>query len=163
LFGSEVEGVKAIKGVLAGLMMGAVVSAHALPRVAAEDTAVQQLVQNFLSAEKAYDAASLSRLISESYVEVSPAGEVDEHDRFLGFYAPEKKTDWPSMSTSDINVRLFGDTAIEVVKFTYQMPGPGGTTRTMEIRGSFIAQKEHGTWKLLGAHYTGIRPPQANS
>jgi ketosteroid isomerase-like protein len=154
--------VKAIKGILAGLMMGAVVSAHALPRVA-EDAAVQQLVQNFLSAEKAYDAASLSRLISESYVEVSPAGEVDEHDRFLGFYAPEKKTDWPPMSTSDINVRLFGDTAIEVVKFTYQMPGPGGTTRVMEIRGSFIAQKERGIWKLLGAHYTGIRQPQANS
>lgn len=155
---------KAIKGILAGVMMGAVISASAreLPRVA-DDAAVQQLVQNFLSAEKAYDAPSLARMISESYVEVSPAGEVDEHDRFLGFYAPEKKTDWPSMSTSDINVRMFGDTAIEVVKFTYQMPGPDGVTHAREIRGSFIAQKEKGTWKLLGAHYTGIRAPQAKS
>ncbi|MEK6397896.1 MAG: hypothetical protein V4734_07405, partial [Terriglobus sp.] len=61
------------------------------------------------------------------------------------------------------NVRIYGDTAIEVLKFTYQMPGPDGTTVAREIRGSFIAQKEKGTWKLLGAHYTGVRPPQAKS
>lgn len=152
------------KGVVAGLVMSAVVSASAreLPRVA-DDAAVQQLVQNFREAEQAYDAATLSRLISDSYVEVSPAGEVDEHDRFLGFYAPEKKIDWPAIDVSDVKVRVYGDTAIEIVKLTYQMPGPDGTTVAREMRGSFIAQKEKGTWKLLGAHYTGVRPPQAKS
>lgn len=152
------------KGVLAGLVLSAVVSAHAyeVPRPA-DSAAVQQLVQNFRDAEQAYDAATLSHLISENYVEVSPAGEVDEHDRFLGFYTPEKKIDWPAVAVSDMNVRVYGDTAIEILKFTYQMPGPDGATRAMEIRGSFIAQKKKGTWKLLGAHYTGVRPPQAKS
>ena len=151
---------KRIKGILAVLMLTAVTSAHAVPRVG-EDAVVKQLVENFLKAEQSYDATSLARMISESYVEVSPAGEVDEHDRFLSFYAPEKKTDWPPMSTSDIRVRMFGDTAIEIVKFTYQMPQPDGGTRSMEMRGSFIAQRENGTWKLLGAHYTGIRAPHS--
>lgn len=143
------------------LMLMVVTSASAsVPRVG-EDAVVKQLVENFLKAEQSYDAASLAHMISESYVEVSPAGEVDEHDRFLSFYSPEKKTDWPQMSTSDISVRMFGDTAIEIVKFTYEMPQPDGGTRSMEMRGSFIAQRENGAWKLLGAHYTGIRHPQA--
>lgn len=152
---------KRIKAMFAVLMLMVVTSASAsVPRVG-EDAVVKQLVENFLKAEQSYDAASLAHMISESYVEVSPAGEVDEHDRFLSFYSPEKKTDWPQMSTSDISVRMFGDTAIEIVKFTYEMPQPDGGTRSMEMRGSFIAQRENGAWKLLGAHYTGIRHPQA--
>lgn len=137
-----------------------------LPAVALQpkqqESAVKSLVQEFLKAEQAYDALALSQLIDAAYVEVSPAGEVDEHDRFLGFYAPEKKAPWPDMSTSEEQVRLFGDTAVDVLKFTYHLPGPDGTTHTREVRGSFIAQKGRNGWKLLGAHYTGIRTPSAN-
>ena len=123
--------------------------------------AVSSLVKRFLAAEQAYDAQSLSQLISDQYVEVSPAGEVDAHDRFLGFYTPNKKTEWPPMQISEEQVRVFGDTAIEILRFTYTMPAPGGGVRPLEIRGSFTAHRENGTWKLLGAQYTGIRPVPA--
>lgn len=126
----------------------------------ADDAAVKSLIQNFLRAEQNYDAAALARLIDSDYVEISPAGEVDEHDRFLGFYAADKKAPWPAMTTGEEQVRLFGDTAVDVLKFTYSMPGPDGVQHVREIRGSFIAQKNGGAWKLLGAHYTGNRPPQ---
>ncbi len=131
---------------------------------AAPQAAVSALVKNFIEAEKAYDAPTLGTLISKDYVEVSPAGEIDAHDRFLSFYTLDKKTDWPPMQTADEQVRIFGDTAIDVLTFTYTMPAPGGGVRPLEIRGSFTAQREHGTWKLIGAQYTGIRPmPSPNA
>lgn len=120
---------------------------------------VSALVKSFLAAEKAYDAPALAKLISDRYVEISPIGEVDVHDRFLGFYAPQKRAEWPPIQTADEQVRVFGDTAIDVLKLAYDMPAPGGGTRTMEMRGSFTAQRAGGTWKLIGAQYTGIRPP----
>ena len=119
---------------------------------------VSHLVASFRAAEQGYDAPALAKLISSQYVEVSPAGEVDAHDRFLGFYTPDKKAEWPPMSAGEEQVRVFGDTAIDVLKFTYTMAAPGGATRMMEVRASFVAQRESGTWKLIGAQYTGIRP-----
>ncbi len=141
-------------------LLVAIVSASAV----AQDNpqaAVSSLVKRFLASEQAYDAQSLAQLISDQYVEVSPAGEVDAHDRFLGFYAPDKKTEWPPMQTSEEQVRVSGDTAIEILRFTYTMPAPGGGVRPLEIRGSFTAHRENGTWKLLGAQYTSIRPAPA--
>jgi ketosteroid isomerase-like protein len=122
---------------------------------------VKQLVQSFLEAERNYDVPALAPLISDRYVEVSPAGEVDEHDRFLGFYAPEKKDVPPPVVVSEEQIRVFGDTAVEILKFTYTMPAPGGGTRNLEMRGSFIARHEGKTWKLISAQFTGIRPAPA--
>jgi len=124
------------------------------------EAAVSDLVKKFLAAEQAYDSKALAQLIREEYVEVSPAGEVDAHDQFLGFYAPDKKAEWPPVQTSEEQVRVVGDTAIQIVKFTYTMASPGGGAPMIrEIRGSFTARQEKGTWKLLGAQYTGIRQP----
>lgn len=143
--------------VLVGLGVLAAAGGAAVGQVASSD-AVTRLVKEFVAAEQAYDAPALSRLISDQYVEISPAGEVDAHDRFLSFYAPEKKIAWPPMTVSDEQVRVFGNTAIEVVKVTYQMPGANGQTRSLEIRASFIAQREAAGWKLIGTQFTGIRP-----
>ncbi|WP_419803959.1 nuclear transport factor 2 family protein [Terriglobus sp.] len=122
------------------------------------ETQVKALVQRFFAAEKAYDAGALTKLIDPDYVEISPAGEVDAHDRFLGFYTPGKKIAWPPMVISEEQVRTFGDTAIETLKTTYTMPDGKGGTRNLDIRGTFVAQQKDGMWRLIGAQYTGIRP-----
>lgn len=140
------------------LAAGCAVSMSTAVAQGAAETEVSHLVANFRAAEQGYDAPALGKLISDHYVEVSPAGEVDAHARFLGFYTPDKKAEWPPMSVGEEQVRVFGDTAIDVLKLTYTMAGPGGATRAIEVRASFVAQRESGTWKLLGAQYTGIRP-----
>jgi uncharacterized protein (TIGR02246 family) len=143
--------------------MGIALAMCAPARAQKAEAEVTQLVQSFLTAEEAYDAATLSKLINERYVEVSPAGEVDAHDRFLSFYTQDKKIQWPPHTVSDKEVRVFGDTAVMILKDTYTMPGENGKSHTLEIRGSFLAQRESGTWKLLGAQYTEIRPVPAKS
>ena len=120
--------------------------------------AVPALVKGFMAAEQAYDAPALQKLISKQYVEVSPAGEVDAYDRFLGFYAPSEKIDWPPYTVSEETVREFQGVAIEIAKISYAMKGPDGSTHAMDIRATFVAQLEDGQYKLLSAQYTGIRP-----
>ena len=127
----------------------------------APEAEVKALVQQFFAAEKAYDAVALTKLVEPSYVEISPVGELDAHDRFLGFYTADKKTDWPPITVSEEQVRIFGDTAIETLRTGYTMPDGKGGTRELAIRGSFVAQRRNGTWKLIGAQYTGIRPAPA--
>ena len=119
---------------------------------------VRALVKSFYAAEQAYDPNALRGLIDEQYVEISPAGEVDAHDRFLGFYAPDQKTEWPPMTLTDEQVRVFGDTAVEIAKISYAMKAADGTPRTLEVRVTFIAHRVENGWKLLGAQFTGIRP-----
>jgi len=120
--------------------------------------AVPALVKGFMAAEQAYDAPALQKLISKQYVEVSPAGEVDAYGRFLGFYAPSEKIDWPPYTVSEETVREFQGVAIEIAKISYAMKGPDGSTHAMDIRATFVAQLEDGQYKLLSAQYTGIRP-----
>ena len=67
------------------------------------------------------------------------------------------KIDWPPY-TVDEAVRVFGDTAIDIVTFHYSMPGPDGQRRAMDIRSTFTAQNVGGTWKLIQTQHTGIRP-----
>jgi ketosteroid isomerase-like protein len=128
---------------------------------AAPEIAVPALVRSFYAAEQAYDPAALAKLISRQYVEISPLGEVDAHDRFLGFYTPDKKADWPPFTLSEEQVRVFGSTAVDVLKLTYSMPAPDGTKHPMEFRVTFVAGLEDGQYKLLSAQFTGIRPAAA--
>lgn len=123
------------------------------------ETAVPQLIRNFFAAEQAYDVPALSKLISSNYIEISPLGEVDRHDRFLGFYTPDKKKAWPPVTISDEEVRSFGDTAVEIATQSYSMTGPDGQPLTRSFRCTLIAHREAGTWKLVSAHFTGVRPP----
>ena len=139
------------------LAMTAVRSVAQLP----DSAAVKVLVRQVQIAQQNYEAAKLSTLIDARYVEVSPAGEVDEHDRFLGFYAPSKRTEFPPMTVSEELIRVFGDTAVDIQKIGYTVTVPDGTTRALEIRATYTARREGMVWKLIGAQFTSVRTAPA--
>ncbi|MGI4742796.1 MAG: nuclear transport factor 2 family protein [Janthinobacterium lividum] len=141
------------------------VASHTQSPTTPAEREVSQLVRDFRDAEQAYDPTALARLTDEHYVEISPRGEVDERARFLGFYQPELRKPWPPVSVSEEQIRVFGTTALEVLKFTYTLPGPDGTTRTQAMRATFVAQRGAAGWRLVGAQYTAIvvAPPPAAS
>ncbi len=139
-----------------GCLLPSLSHAQATPSRAEQEVA--QLVRDFQAAEQAYDPAALARLTDARYVEVSPRGEVDERARFLGFYQPAQRQPWPPFTVSDEQIRVFGTTALDVLTFTYSLPGPDGTTRRQAMRATFMAQRDAQGWHLLGAQYTGIAP-----
>jgi hypothetical protein len=125
---------------------------------------VQQLVSNFLTAENAFDAKALAKLITKQYFEISPLGELDDHDRFLGFYAPEKRVDVPPMTLSEERCVLFAGRgqAVYTVKIAWAMKNADGSPRTIEFRGTFVAQNVGlpnggNWWQMVSAAYTPIR------
>ncbi len=146
---------KLLAGVLALSLMSASGFANARADTAA---AVTSVTNRFLEAQRSFDLPTIRALTAENYVEISPAGERDEREKMLGFYAPEKKTEAPPLAIETEQTRLFGDVAIQTVKLTYTMTA-GGQTRNMSLRATLVAHKRAGEWKMVSAHYTGIRPP----
>jgi ketosteroid isomerase-like protein len=128
---------------------------------AREDSAaaVTSVTGKFLEAQRSFDLPTIRALTADNYVEISPAGELDDREKMLGFYAPEKKTQAPPLTVENELTRVFGDVAIQTVKLTYTM----GEARKMALRATLVAHKRGGEWKLVSAQYTGIRPPPAAS
>lgn len=132
-------------------------AAPARSQQAGDDTALIEIVDSFTQAQRNYDPAALTRLPTPDYGEVSPVGDVDTRDEVLGFYVPEKKRAAPALMISERLVRRDGNDAVIVVKLGFVAPGPGGTTRTVAMRASFVARRTGRIWRLATAHYTPLR------
>jgi uncharacterized protein (TIGR02246 family) len=122
---------------------------------------VSGLVQRFIQAQKSYDPPTLKELTADNYVEVSPLGEVDTREAMLGFYNPAQRVDVPSASVSDQNVRVFGDTAVDIVAIKYEVAESGKPSHDVMIRATFVAIRQQGVWKLASAQYNTIQPHAA--
>lgn len=131
------------------------------PVQAAEDAgkSVAGLVQRFTSAQSAMDVETLAALTAEDYIEISPLGEVDPRAKMLTFYVKEDKHGQPAMAVDEMTTRVFGDAAVVIAKISYSLVNEG-QSRTFSLRATFVAEKTGGTWKLVSAHYTPIRPPK---
>jgi hypothetical protein len=92
----------------------AVASPASTPEVAARE---------YLAAEKAFDVAALESVITPGFVEISPRGEIDEHDKVLSFYTPEQKVEALAIELGEFHTRTSGDTAIVTTTLSYVMPG----------------------------------------
>ena len=122
------------------------------------DAALTALVKDFIAAEHDFDQKRLATLITDDYAEVSPLGELDQHDAFLGFYAADKKQPAPAMTTGDMLIRRYGDAASILTSLSFARPGPDGQPRTVSIRVGYLAVRSGGRWKLASAQYTPERP-----
>jgi ketosteroid isomerase-like protein len=134
--------------------------AAAAPVTAQADTALVDLASAFIEAERAFDQARIKALVTDDYAEVSPLGDLDLHDAFLGFYAADKKRPAPALRLSDPLVRVYGDAASIIVRLSFERPGAEGQpARTVSMRAGFLAVRAGGRWKLASAQYTPERAP----
>lgn len=114
------------------------------------------LVKAHLKAQIDFDADTLKAITHTAYVEISPAGELDEREKMLSFYAPEKKKSAPNVGMSDIVTRDFGDTKLIVVTLNYEMKIQE-QIRKFSMQASYLSCKENGEWKICSVQYTGKR------
>lgn len=135
-------------------------AAPAAPATAQAEGPLVELVRAFVEAERAFDQEKLADLVTQDYAEVSPLGDVDTHDAFLGFYAADKQRPVPVTKLSEPLVREYGDAASIIVRLSFDLPAPASQPpRTVSMRASFLAVRVRGSWKIAAAHYTPIRPP----
>ena len=126
-------------------------SAWAVPADTPEAAARQ-----YLEAEKTFDVASLESVITPGFVEISPVGEIDEHDKVLSFYAPDKKVEGPAIQLGAFQTRGDDDTAIVTTTLGFEMQGHA---RTLTV--GMTATRTATGWKLASAQYTPAKAPVA--
>ena len=139
------------------IMYTQAVAAEALSTPPAHPLA--ELVRAHAEAQRNFDQARLQALTTDDYVEVSPVGELDSRSRMLTFYAPGQQRPAPAVQVETPVVRMMGDAALVVAKLVYTME-TDGQPRSFAMMASYVASKKENQWKLVSAHYTGIRPPK---
>src|ERR1044072_444020 len=68
-----------------------ILSGCAFAQSSKDDEALKSLVRQMTDAQAAYDAATLDKIFTADYIEISPVGEFDPREKVLGFYKPEMK------------------------------------------------------------------------
>lgn len=115
------------------------------------------MVGAFTKAQHDFDQAQLRALTADSYVEISPLGEVDPRGRMIGFYDPAKKGEAPAITLGDSSVRMIGrDAAIIITMISYLVQAKEGP-RTVAMWVVFVAQRDRPAWTLVSAQYTPVR------
>jgi len=130
-----------------------------------DEATFKSLITQMTNAQIAYDAATLDKIFTADYIEISPVGEFDPRDKVLSFYTPKAKAEAGNMSASlevtDYSVRSYDKFAIVICKFTYAMSMDGKPMAPRSIRVTTVLKKEKDRWKIASAQYTGIRPAPA--
>lgn len=116
----------------------------------------EEAAQRYFRAEAQFDQDALKAVLDPQFVEISPLGEVDEHDKVLSFYTPDQKVEPPPMQFEPYVVRLHGDFAVISTRATMTMKEQ---SRSMTV--GLTARRGAEGWKLLSAQYTVFRPKTA--
>jgi hypothetical protein len=114
------------------------------------------IVQKHVQAQANFDQRTLEAITHSQYIEVSPAGEVDERSKMLGFYVIENKKQVPVVEVLESVFRDVAEGKLVIAKLRYKMQ-VGEQTRQFSIRASYMLCKEKSDWKICSAQYTGIR------
>ncbi|WP_395011300.1 nuclear transport factor 2 family protein [Undibacterium sp.] len=114
------------------------------------------IVQKHVQAQANFDQKTLDAITHSQYIEVSPAGEVDERSKMLSFYAIENKKQVPQVEVLEPVFRDVAEGKLVIAKLRYKMQA-GEQTRQFSIRASYMLCKEKADWKVCSAQYTGIR------
>ena len=120
------------------------------------------LVKQMTEAQTRFDAATLDKIYTSDFIEISPIGEVDSRDKTIGFYKPEAKPpgEMPSVTTDEFVIRAYGNFAVVIVRLTYAAAATPAARPPFSMRAMVVCRKEKGVWKIASSQYTGIRPPR---
>ncbi len=119
-----------------------------------DEQAVRQLLNEVSAALGRNDAAALDRIYADNYTLVNESGELTtKAPRLAAIRSGELK--YESASFDEVNVRLYGDTAV----ITYRVTSKGqlkGQTIGGQFRATSTYMKMKGRWQLIAAQVTRI-------
>ena len=119
------------------------------------DQQVREVLQRLTQAERDGDAGTLASLLDDDFVCVGPLGFVLTKPQWLGSYRTGDLV-YQALSTADVSVRQYADTAITISTRTQQAtyqgnPAPGG-----QFRVTHIMVRRGGSWLVAGFHVSPV-------
>ena len=127
-------------------------------RAAAEaERAVRQQDQERIHAQIAADTIALRRIYADDFLGIGPTGVVRNKSEVVADFTSHALT-YQSITTSDVLVRVFGNTAVETGRST--MVGQDrGKTVPRDNRFTRVWVMKDGRWQLVANHYSLLTTP----
>jgi ketosteroid isomerase-like protein len=120
-------------------------------------TVLKQLDEERIQAQLGADAVALDRLYAEDFIGIGPSGTVRAKPQVIeDFTSGHLK--FQSITTDDVQWRVYGDTAVETGRSTMDGKDKGKTV-PRDNRFTRVWVKRQGRWQLVANHYSLLVVP----
>ena len=127
------------------------------PAAAEAERAVRQQDQERIRAQIAADTIALLRIYADDFLGIGPTGVVRNKSEVVADFTSHALT-YQSITTSDVLVRVYGNTAVETGRST--MVGQDrGKTVPPDNRFTRVWVMKDGRWQLVANHYSLLTTP----
>jgi uncharacterized protein (TIGR02246 family) len=116
------------------------------------DREIRQVDRERIQAQISADAAALDRIYANDFIGIGPSGTVRRKPQVIAdFTSGDLK--FQSITTDDVQVRVYGNTAVETGRST--MTGQDkGKAVPRDNRFTRVWIRHHGRWLLVANHYS---------
>ena len=116
------------------------------------EQAIRQLDNERIQAQIHADATALDRIYAADFIGVGPSGRVRTKPQvILDFTSGDLK--FQSITTDDVQVRVYGNTAVETGRSIMNGQDKGQTV-PRDTRFTRVWVKQQGGWRLVANHYS---------
>ena len=123
----------------------------------ADERELTQLVKDLNEAVVKADLAALEQLLHDDYVHQRPRGEVERRAQYLA-NRKDRRVDFDSLVPDDMEVRVYGDTAIVTGRSTARGQDQHGTMDEQR-RWTRVLVRRDGRWQFVHFQGTPITAP----
>jgi ketosteroid isomerase-like protein len=139
----------------ASIGLGQKHSARRVPK--SVDQVIRQVDQERIQAQISADAAALDRIYADNFIGIGPSGTVRNKAQVIAdFTSGDLK--FQSIITDDVQVRIFGNAAVETGRST-MIGQDKGKTVPRENRFTRVWIKQRAHWRLVANHYSLLITP----
>ena len=117
---------------------------------------VEEVIKNLdderIQAQIHADATAIDRIYADDFIGVGPSGRVRTKPQVISDFT-SGNLKFQSITTDDVQVRVYGDTAVETGRST-MIGEDKGQTVPRETRFTRVWVKQQGRWRLVSNHYS---------
>jgi ketosteroid isomerase-like protein len=118
------------------------------------DQAIRQLDHERIQAQIAADVLALERIYADDFIGIGPSGTVRTKAQVISdFTSGDLK--FQSITTDDVRVRVYGNTAVETGQST-MIGQDRGKAVPRDNRFTRVWIKQAGRWRLVSNHYSSL-------
>ena len=116
------------------------------------EQAIRQVDHERIQAQIHADAAALDRIYADDFIGVGPSGTVRTKPQVISDFT-SGNLKFQSITTDDVQVRVYGNTAVETGRSTMNGQDKGKAV-PRDNRFTRVWVKQQGRWRLVANHYS---------
>jgi ketosteroid isomerase-like protein len=115
---------------------------------------IRQLDHERIQAQIGADAVALDRIYANDFIGIGPSGTVRTKPQVISDFT-SGGLKFQSITTDDVRVRVYGNTAVETGRSIMSGQDKGKTV-PHDNRFTRVWVKQHGRWRLVANHYSSL-------